>query len=169
MLAEAAEHSGLFVALHTPQLTIAKSSLAAARGLESRTVEIAQTAAEFAREYGQHAVEADALHHAARFGDRTAAPRLEQLARIVDGKIVAFQARHAAAVASSDARALDAISREFEDAGSLLSAAGAAALHDRERDRPTREESGARALRLAAECGGVVTPVIRRMARPPVS
>jgi hypothetical protein len=73
VLAEAAEHSGLFVALHTPQLTIANSSLAAARGLESRTVEIAQTAAEFAREYGQLAVEADALHHAARFGDRTAA------------------------------------------------------------------------------------------------
>lgn len=172
VLAEAAEHSGRFVAIYTPQLMIAKSSLAAARGLESRAVEIARAAADVARDSGQLAVEAEALHQAARFGDRTVARRLDQLSRIVDGDVVTLQAAHAAAVATADAIALDAVSLQFENATILLSAADSAAqaatVKHRLGERAESEQFGARALRLAAECGGAVTPAIRRVMRPVV-
>ena len=170
VLGDAAEHSGQFVALHTPQLMISNSWLAAAKGSNHRAVELARAAADAARESGQCAVEAEALHNAARFGDQTVATRLEELVRLVDGEVVGLQAHHAAAVASSDALALDAVSVQFEDTGLLLSAADAAAqagfLHDRAGMRLKSEESAARALRLAAECGGAVTPAIKRVAHP---
>jgi hypothetical protein len=170
VLGDAAEHSGQFVALHTPQLIISNSWLAAAKGPNHRAVELARAAADAARESGQYAVEAEALHHAARFGDQTVATRLENLVRVVDGEMVALQARHAAAVARSDALALDAVSVQFEDTGLLLSAADAAAqaasLHDRAGMRLKSGESGARALRLAAECGGAVTPAIKSVVHP---
>ena len=81
-----------------------------------------------------------------------------------------LQARHAAAVAGSDALALDAVSAEFEDAGLILSAADAAAqaapLHDRAGRRRTSVESAVNARRLAARCGGATTPAIRSASRP---
>ena len=170
VLADAEEHSGRFMALHGPQLMIAKSWLAAAKGLERRALELARAAADAAHQSGQYAVEAEALHHAARFGDRTVAERLAALAEHVDGRVVSLQARHAAAVAAADGEALDAVSAEFEDAGLLLSAADSAAqaapLHDRAGQRRKSMESAARALRLATQCGGAVTPAIKSAARP---
>ena len=170
VLADAKEHSGRFVALHTPQVMIAQSWLAATKGLQRRAVESARAAADVAHQAGQLAVEAEALHHAARFGDRTVAERLAALVDLVDGDVVALQARHAAAVATSDGAALDAVGAHFEDAGLLLSAADSAAqaapLHDRAGRRSNSLESAARALRLAALCGGAVTPAIRTAAQP---
>ena len=170
VLADAQERTGRCVALHRPQLTIAKSWLAAAKGFERRALELARAAADAAHQSGQYAVEAEALHHAARFGDRTVAERLAALAEHVNGRLVSLQARHAAAVAAADGRALDAVSAEFEDAGLLLSAADSAAqaapLHERAGQRRRSMESGERALRLAAQCGGAVTPAIKSAARP---
>ena len=170
VLADAEEHSGRCVALYGPQLVIAKSWLAAAEGLERRALELARAAADLAHQSGQYAVEAEALHHAARFGDRTVAGRLAALAEHVNGRLVSLQARHAAAVAAADGEALDAVSAEFEEAGVLLSAADSAAraapLHDRAGQRRKSVESAARALRLATRCGAAVTPAIRAAARP---
>ena len=170
VLADAEERSGPFLALHGPQLMIAKSWLAAAQGLDRGALELARAAADAAHQSGQYAVEAEALHHAARFGDRTVAERLAALAEYVHGRVVRLQARHAAAVAAADGEALDAVSAEFEEAGLLLSAADAAAqaapLHDRAGQRRKSVESAARALRLATQCGGAVTPAIRSAARP---
>ncbi len=170
VLADAEERSGRCVALYGPQLVIAKAWLAAAEGFERRALELAQAAADAAHRSGQYAVEAEALHHAARFGDRTVAGRLEALAEQTNGRVVSLQARHAAAVAAADGGALDAVSAEFEDAGLLLSAADSAAqaapLHDRAGQRRRSMESGERALRLAAQCGGAVTPAIKSAARP---
>jgi len=88
----------------------------------------------------------------------------------VQGRMVTLQARHAAAVGAGDGAALDAVSAEFEDAGLLLSAADSAAqaapLHDRAGQRRKSAESAARALRLAAQCGGATTPAIKSAARP---
>ena len=158
VLADAEERSGRCVALHGPQLMIAKSWLAAAKGFDRRALELARAAADAAHQSGQYAVEAEALHHAARFGDRTVAGRLAALAEHVNGRVVRLQARHAAAVAAADGEALDAVSAEFEDAGLLLSAADSAAqaapLHDRAGQRRKSVESAARALRLATRCGG---------------
>ena len=96
--------------------------------------------------------------------------RLRALTEKVQGRMVTLQARHAAAVADSDALALDAVSAKFEDAGMILSAADSAAqaapLHDRASQRRKSAESAARALRLAAQCGGATTPAIRSAARP---
>jgi hypothetical protein len=157
------------VALHEPQVMIAQSWLAAAKGLDRRAVELARAAADIAYESGQYAVQAEALHHAARFGDRTVAGRLEEFVHRVDGEVVTLQARHAAAVAASNADALDAVSAQFERAGFLLSAADSAAqaapLHDHAGQRRRSRESGGSALRVAAECGGATTPAIKSLAR----
>jgi DNA-binding NarL/FixJ family response regulator len=149
---------------------VCRSWLAAAEGSERRGIELARTAAEAARRCGQFAVEADALHLAARFGDPTVADRLAVLAGQIDGRAAPVQARHAAAVAASDGAALDRVSSEFDDIGLLLSAADSAAqaasAHGRAGARRAAIESAARATRLAALCGGVMTPAIRSAAQP---
>jgi DNA-binding CsgD family transcriptional regulator len=168
VLADAEKHK--FFALFGPQVMMAKSWVAATKGLERSAVELARAAADAAHESGQYAVEAEALHDAARFGDRTVAQRLAELVDRVDGDMVVLQARHAAAIASSDGPALDAVSAHFEDVGLLLSAADSAAqaapLHHRASQRRRSLESAARALRLAELCGGAVTPAIRAAAQP---
>jgi DNA-binding CsgD family transcriptional regulator len=174
VLADAKEHSGPFVALHEPHRLIAKAWLAAAKTGERSGIELAREAGDLAHRSGQYAVEAEALHHAARFGDRTVAGRLAALGDRVSGPVIALQARHAAAVADRDAQALDVLSAEFEAAGLMLSSADSAAqavpLHDRAGERTKSAASSARALRLAAQCGGAATPAIRSAGRPlPVS
>lgn len=174
VLADAKEHAGPHLALHEPMALIAKAWLAAGRGGERTGIDMARAAADTAHRAGQYAAEAEALHHAARFGDRTVAARLGALAKRVDGAVADMYARHAAAVANSDARALDAVSVDFENAGLLLSAADAAAqaavLHERSGSNRHTTESAARTLRLARVCGGATTPAIRAAARPlPIS
>lgn len=174
VLADANEHAGPHLALHEPMAMIAKSWLAAARGGERTGVDLARAAADTAHRAGQYAIEAEALHHAARFGDRTVAARLGALAKQVDGTPAPLYARHAAALAGSDPRALDTVSIDFENAGLLLSAADAAAqavvLYDRAGHNRHTTEIAARALRLAGVCGGATTPAIRAAARPlPIS
>jgi DNA-binding CsgD family transcriptional regulator/tetratricopeptide (TPR) repeat protein len=170
VLEDCKEHAGRSMALHEPQRIIAKSWLAAATGGERPAVELACAAADLAHRSGQYAVEAEALHHAARFGDRTVAMRLAALTEHVGGRLVGLYARHAAAVAELDGAALDAASADFEEAGLMLSAADAAAQaavrHDHDGRRRDSSESAARALRLAAQCGGAVTPAIRSAAQP---
>jgi DNA-binding CsgD family transcriptional regulator len=170
VLADAREHSGRSVALHRPQFLISKAWAAAAKAGERPGAELAREAADAARDCGQYAIEADALHHAARFGDTGVAERLAALTYKVDGNVVAIQARHAAAVAEADARALDVVSAQFEAAGLLLSAADSAAqavpLHERNGGRGKSIESAARALRLATRCGGAATPALRSAAQP---
>ncbi len=170
VLTDAAEHSGPSMAIHEPQRLISRSWLAASNGMERRAAELTRAAADIAHRSGQYALEAEALHHATRFGDRTTAARLAELTDIVYGPVVGLLARHAAAFAAGDAAALDAVSTDFEQAGLLLAAADtaaqAAALHDAAGDRRRTNESGANALRLAERCGGATTPAIKAAARP---
>ena len=170
MLDDAEEHAGQFVALHEPQRMITKSWLAAAKGGQRSGVELCRAAADLAHQSGQYAIEAEALHHAARFGDGTVADRLAQLQEHVTGRVVTLQARHAAALAASDGQALDTVSHDFENIGWILSAADAAAqaspLHGRAGRRRKSAESAARALSLAAQCGGAMSPAIKLAARP---
>lgn len=174
VLAEASEHAGPHLAIHEPMAMIARAWVAAARGGERTGVDLARAAADTAHRAGQYAVEAEALHHAARFGDRTVAARLATLAKRVDGGLAGLYARHAAALASSDVSGLDAVSVDFEDAGLLLSAADAAAqavvLYERSGHYRHNTDAAARALRLAGQCGGAATPAISAVARPlPIS
>lgn len=174
VLTEAGEHSGPHLALHDPLLLIARAWLAAASGADHEAITLAHQAAASARTGGQHAAEAEALHHAARFGDRRAAARLQQVVDKVAGPLGPLYARHAAAVADADPVALDAVSLAFEEAGLLLSAADASAaavpLHDRAsgaaRGRRAAAAASDRALRLAARCDGATSPALRHAARP---
>jgi DNA-binding NarL/FixJ family response regulator len=174
VLADAKEHSGTQVAIHEPALLIAESWLVAVRSGDRAAADAARKAAAKAGRAGQYALEAEALHHAARFGDRSVASRLAELAKRVAGPVVDLQAAHAAAVADKDAERLDALSAEFEGAGVLLSAADAAAqaavLHDAARDVRRAAESTSRATHLAVACGGATTPALRAAVHPlPIS
>jgi len=170
VLVDATEHTGQYVALHEPQRTLANACLLAAKGLERGAVESALSAADQAQDFGQFAVEAEALHHAARFGARTVADRLAALTDKVHGPVVALQARHAAAVAAADPEALVAASIDLEQAGLLLSAADSAAqaaqVYDSAGDHRNAVEAAARAQRLANRCGGAATPAVKIAARP---
>ncbi|MFW0795026.1 LuxR C-terminal-related transcriptional regulator [Gordonia sp. CPCC 205515] len=170
VLTEADEHVGPHEAIHDPQRLIARAWLAAARGGERPAIEFAHRAADLAHDVGQYAVEVEALHHAARFGDRTVAERLAQVAPDVQGVLAPLYVCHARAVADADADALDEVSRAFADAGLTLSAADAAAqavpLHDSCGHRRQSAESSARAMGLSTSCDGATTTAIRSAARP---
>ncbi|TGD86718.1 tetratricopeptide repeat protein [Mycolicibacterium sp. CH28] len=170
VLGEAAEHTGARVALFNAQVLIANAWIAAARGGGRRAIDLARAAADAAQRSGQYAVEAEALHDAARFGDRKPRQRLQELAAFVDGPLPQLYARHAVAVANSDADALDEVSVDFENAGLLLSAADAAAqaavIHAHRGARRQEIESVTRAMQLATMCGGASSPAIRAAARP---
>ena len=170
VLDDATEHVGRQVELHEPQRMIAHAWLTAALGGERTAAQAARRAAQAAHRAGQYALEAEALHHAARFGDRTAAAPLAALVPRLDGAVAALYLRHASAVADADPQALDKLSVDFEKAGLILSAADAAAqaapLHEQTGRRRSSAESAARALQLAALCGGAITPAIRSAASP---
>ncbi|UGT40807.1 LuxR C-terminal-related transcriptional regulator [Nocardia yamanashiensis] len=169
-IALAEERGGRHSAVYQPQLEIAKAWQAAAEGTATPAIRLALGAADAAARSHQHAIEAMALHTAARFGDHSVAGRLADLAARVDGRLVQAQARHAVAVAAHDGPGLDAAAAEFETIGVLLSAADAAAqaasAHERAGDRRRLLESAATANRLAAACGGASTPALRQSAQP---
>ncbi|WP_152467795.1 LuxR C-terminal-related transcriptional regulator [Gordonia terrae] len=169
-LAKAREKSGKHVAVFGPMLAIAAAWQAAAAGTVTPAVELAHSAAAAARAAGQFAVEAEALHTAARFGDEGVADRLAELAERIDGPLSDLYARHAAALRDGDAVELDLCSAAFEDSGVRLSAADSAAqasvLHDAADKRSATVASAAVANRLASECGGLRTPALISAAQP---
>ncbi|MET8872472.1 LuxR C-terminal-related transcriptional regulator [Nocardia sp. NPDC004604] len=169
-IAEAIARGGRHSAVYDPQLEIARACVAAAEGTVTPAIRLALGAADAAARSHQHAIEAMALHAAARFGDHSAAGRLADLAVRVDGGLVQVQASHAVALAAHDGPGLDAAAAQFERIGALLSAADAAAqaasAHERAGDRRRLLESAATANRLAAACGGASTPALRQAAQP---
>ncbi|QBS41887.1 LuxR family transcriptional regulator [Nocardia sp. CS682] len=170
VIGEATARGGRHSAVYEPQLEIARAWHAAAEGTVTPAIRLAMSAADAAARSNQHAIEAMALHAAARFGDHSAAGRLADLAAKVDGRLVQVQAKHAVALAAHDGPGLDAAAAEFERIGVLLSAADAAAqaasAHERAGDRRRLLESAAAANRLAAACGGASTPALRQAAQP---
>lgn len=166
----AAARGGRHSAVYEAQLDIARAWLAGAEGARTDAIRTALEAADAAARAHQHAIEAVALHTAARFGEHSVAGRLADLAARVDGELVQVQARHAVALAAHDGPGLDTASAEFERIGALLSAADAAAqaasAHERAGDRRRLLESAAAANRLAAACGGAGTPALRQAAQP---
>lgn len=170
VLEKARARYGKHVAIFGPMLDIAEAWQSAAVGTISRAVALLHRTAEEARESGQFAVEAEALHSAARFGDAGVAERLTELAGLVDGPLAPLYARHATALAAGDAVELDLCSADLEALGVRLSAADAAAqasvLHDAAGARSATVASAASANRLASECGGLRTPALIAAAQP---
>ncbi|WP_137875658.1 LuxR family transcriptional regulator [Rhodococcus sp. Q] len=170
ILAAGQERFGRHVAVFGPYFEIGKAWVAAGKGETSRAISAAHTAADAARESGQFAVEAVALHLATRLGDATTAPRLAELAAMCDGVLVPLAAAQAAAFESGDGDELARIAGEFERGGALLDAADAAAQAavaysnaDRRRDSL---DAAATANSLAQRADHASTPAILEAARP---
>ena len=78
--------------------SLAKAWVAAAQGASSEAITVLLSAAERASAKGQFAQEAVCLQTAAQFGDRSGAPRLRDLEKIVEGPRVGVAARFSAAL-----------------------------------------------------------------------
>ncbi len=102
-----------------------------------------------------------------------AAERLEGLAARVEGELVPAMARHARALASGDAMALERVASHYERMGAMLLAAEAAANAHRAylgqgRQRLARV-AASRAALLATNCPGVRTPPLIQLSPVPLT
>jgi DNA-binding CsgD family transcriptional regulator len=134
-----------------------------AAGELSRAVELLLDAAAQAATTKLWVAEARLLHDAARLGDpASAAARLETLATIVEGELVATSARHAAGLLRGSSAELDAAGIAFESLGASLLAAeadiSAARLFRAEGLQRRAASAGRRAEALMAAVGEARTP-----------
>jgi DNA-binding NarL/FixJ family response regulator len=153
-----------------PDVILARAWVAAAEGAVSEGTRLAREAAELAAGRGQLAYEVLAWHTAVRFGDRTVAERLVELADLVDGPRAPASAAHAAALAADDPDGLVDASERFERMGDLLAALDAAAhahaAYRRRGDQSGARGAAARAARLAEAAEGARTPAYQAVVRP---
>ncbi|ORA14225.1 LuxR family transcriptional regulator [Mycobacterium arosiense ATCC BAA-1401 = DSM 45069] len=160
---------GPHVRVFLPELELARAWERVSAGDTTAGQTHARRAAQNARVAGMHAVELQARHAAVRFGDRSQATRLEQLARTLNSALAEAVADHARGLARHDGDLLDAAAHQFADLGALAFAADAsaqaAAEHARRGDRAKKFDSSTRAHALASQCG-LRTPSIDASARP---
>ncbi len=149
---------------------LAAAWVSAAQGAIRPAIDIARQAASYARDHGQFAREVVCLQTATQFGDRQTAARLAELTKLVEGPRVVAAAAVANALVDGDGPPLEEASTQLEQMGDLFGAADAAAhaaiahrAHDR---RGAALTAATRAQRLAKECGGAVSPVLREVAQP---
>lgn len=151
-------------------VVLARAWVAAAQGAVTEAIELAGAAAKKAAALDQPAVEVWALQTAARFGDRTVAGRLAELATLVEGPRAPCAAAHAAALTAGDGDALRAAATALERMGDRVAAADAAAqaatAYTRQGRRGPALTATATAGRLALECGGARTPALRQALQP---
>jgi DNA-binding CsgD family transcriptional regulator len=170
MVAELGTRTGRHVAVFIPELRRTQAWLAAAEGNVSVAISLAHEAAELAAESGQRATELAALHDAVRFGDRDILPRVIDVASGVYGRLAPTIAAYAKALMDGDGGAISNAANRFEEIGSLLSAADAAAqaaqVHHDDGNRRGATEAAAMADRLAQACGGIRTPALELTANP---
>jgi DNA-binding CsgD family transcriptional regulator len=106
------------------------------------------------------------LQTATQFGDGSTAPRLRELAGIVEGPRAGVAARFATALQTGDGPQLSSVSEDFERMGDLIAAIDAAAhaavVYRREDRRGTSLRYMTRAEKLAEHCGGADTPALRQ-------
>jgi DNA-binding CsgD family transcriptional regulator/tetratricopeptide (TPR) repeat protein len=150
--------------------SLARAWLVAGQGAITEAITTLLSAAETAAAKGQFAAEVMCLQTAVQFGDHSVAPRLTELEEIVEGPRVKLVSRFAAALADSDAPALEEICTEFEQMGDLVAAVDAAAhacMAFRHGDRRgSALGCSARAEALAKRCGGISTPALREVSEP---
>jgi hypothetical protein len=161
---------GRHVAVFGPQLRVIEAWLAAAEGNVSAAIDLALEAAELALRSGQTGIEMTALHDAIRLGDRTSLQRLVDVCGQVDGRLAEIYSATAAALLDRDADGIYSAAQQFEEIGSLLSAADTAAqaavLFKAKDDRRATTEAAAMADRLDTACGGIKTPALILAANP---
>jgi DNA-binding CsgD family transcriptional regulator len=157
------------VAVFTPELELARAWERASVGETTAAVTHSLRAAQIARRSRMYAVEMRALHTAVRFGDRSQASRLSELAGMLTNPLSEAIAAHAQGLASHDGELLDTAADRFAGLGALALAADAAAQAAREHARTGRRgkelESSTRAHWLATR-GEVRTPAVKAAVQP---
>ncbi|OBH25179.1 LuxR family transcriptional regulator [Mycobacterium sp. E342] len=165
----AEDANGPQVAVFLPELELARAWSRASAGQTSSARRHAIRAAEIAKKSGMCAVEIRALHTAVRFGDRSHAARLGELARILGAPLPDAMAAHARALVDHDANLLDEAAERFSVIGAMALAADAAAQaageHARAGERAKGLESSARARWLAGKFG-LHSPAIDAATQP---
>lgn len=145
-------------------LALARAWVAVGRGSLREAIQHSRSAAENAYANGQFAAEVMCLQTAAQFGDHSCAPRLRELATLVEGPRVVAAARFADALAAGDAAELESVSLEFERMGDRVAAvdvaAHAVAAYRRQGRRGSAYACAGRAEALAQQCGGLQTPAL---------
>jgi DNA-binding CsgD family transcriptional regulator/energy-coupling factor transporter ATP-binding protein EcfA2 len=163
------EAYGPQVALFLPELELARAWERASAGQTSTARIHAERAALIARRSGMYAVEMRALHTTVRFGDRSHAGRLQELAKTLNTSMAETVAAHARGLVVSDGDLLDAAADRFAEMGVLGLAADAAAqaarAHSRTGNRGKELESSTRTHWLASQCD-IRTPAVNAAARP---
>jgi DNA-binding CsgD family transcriptional regulator len=149
---------------------LAQAWVAARQGAVSEAINVASSAAEEARARGQFAAEVLCLQAATQFGDRSGAPRLSELAEIVEGPRARVAARFAAALGTGDGAGLTKVSEDFERMGDLVAAidsvAHGAVAYRRKGLRGSALGCATRAAALSKRCGGANTPALLSAAEP---
>jgi DNA-binding CsgD family transcriptional regulator/energy-coupling factor transporter ATP-binding protein EcfA2 len=165
----AEEAYGPQVAVFLPELELARAWERASLGETTAAQQHSLRSAQIAGRSGMFAVEMRALHTAARFGDRSHAARLVDLAKTLDNPLAEAVATQARGLASHDGDLLDAAADRFAEIGTLAYAADAAAQAAREHARSghrVRElESSSRAHWLASR-GDIRSPAVNAAAQP---
>jgi DNA-binding CsgD family transcriptional regulator len=168
-LARAEAADGPQVAVFGPELELARAWVQAASDQTTAARDHARRAAWMARSAGASAVEVVALHAALRFGERSAATRLEKLSSTLDGPLVAAVRGHGLGLYRANGDLLDDAGMQFERLGATALAADAyahaAGAHARAGARTSELESVARAQSLARQCGSS-TPATRGVSQP---
>ncbi len=166
-LVQASRHPSL--AFVESDFLLSTAWVAAARSRLSKARRTAGQAAEFARSHNQLAREVLCLQTAVQFGETMVAPRLAQLAHLVEGPRAPLAARYARAASDDDADALSAVSEAFETMGDLLTAADSAAQaslsYSHAQRRGAALTASGRARRIAESCGAV-SPAVLAAASP---
>jgi DNA-binding CsgD family transcriptional regulator len=148
--------------------SLAEAWVAASQGAITEAISVSLSAAEYARAHGQFAAEVECLQTATQFGDHSCAPRLAELAGVVEGPRVGLAARFAAALQVSDGAELALVSEDFERMGDLVAAVDAAShaavVYRHQEMRGSALGCSTRAEALAEQCGGASTPAFRHAA-----
>jgi DNA-binding CsgD family transcriptional regulator len=154
-----------------PIEAVAKAWISASTGAMSTAIGHARAGARSARDRQRWAREVWCLQAATRFGDRTTAARLAELAGVVKGPLAGVAQVHAAALATGDGDGLLEVSRRYEELGDLLSAVDTAVQAAAELRRADRRGTAFGAVRrsreLAEKCGAPHTPAMAIADAPP--
>jgi ATP/maltotriose-dependent transcriptional regulator MalT len=161
------------VHLFDHEVFLGQAWAAAAAGEVTAPVTILLAAATKARVAGDVFTEGVLLHEAMRLGahPRDVVERIEATCATGQLPYHELYAAHARALVADDGAALDEVATAFEEFGSLLfaaeAAAEAAAAHRRAAQRGRATRAAANATRLLARCPGARTPALARLAGVP--
>ncbi len=148
---------------YEPEWDLAEAAVLAAALRMDEAADRAAWAAGVAADHQEWNVVLAGYHDAARYGaaQHALAP-IRDAAGHVEGALAACYVGHVAALASHDPAALDEAARRFQDVGTLLFAAEAAAEaafgHAADGDLRAARASGQRSAGYRAECEGAVSP-----------